>query len=131
MPVTDPIADFLTRIRNAGQAKHKTVDIPCSKLKLALAAILKDQGFVADFEKVEDGVQGVIRVSLRYYNRQPAFRELKRISKPGRRLYSPADKLPRVNNGLGIAIVSTSRGVMTDKQARKLNVGGEVLCTIW
>jgi len=131
MPVTDTIADFLTRIRNAGQAKHKTVDIPCSKLKLALAAILKDQGFVADFEKVEDGVQGVIRVSLRYYNRQPAFRELKRISKPGRRLYSPADKLPRVNNGLGIAIVSTSRGVMTDKQARKLNVGGEVLCTIW
>lgn len=131
MPVTDTIADFLTRIRNAGQAKHKTVDIPCSKLKLALAAILKDQGFVADFEKVDDGVQGVIRVSLRYYNRQPAFRELKRISKPGRRLYAPADKLPRVNNGLGIAIVSTSRGVMTDKQARKLNVGGEVLCTIW
>ena len=131
MPVTDTIADFLTRIRNAGQAKHKTVDIPCSKLKLALAAILKDQGFVADFEKVEDGVQGVIRVSLRYYNRQPAFRELKRISKPGRRLYAPADKLPRVNNGLGIAIVSTSHGVMTDKQARKLNVGGEVLCTIW
>lgn len=131
MPVTDTIADFLTRIRNAGQAKHKSVDIPCSKLKLAIAAILKDQGYVGDFEKIDDGVQGVIRIQLRYYNRLPAFRELKRYSKPGRRIYSPADQLPRVNNGLGIAVVSTSRGVMTDKQARKLNVGGEVLCTIW
>jgi small subunit ribosomal protein S8 len=131
MAVTDTISDFLTRIRNAGMAKHKTVDIPCSRIKLGIAEILKEQGYVSDFEKINDDVQGVIRVQLRYFNREPAFRKLTRISKPGRRVYSPADQLPRVKNGLGIAIISTSRGVMTDKEARKQNVGGEVLCTIW
>lgn len=131
MPVTDKIADFLTRIRNAGAAKHQTVDIPCSKLKMDIAAILKDNGFINDFEKISDSVQGTIRVSLKYYRREHAIKEMIRVSKPGRRLYSPADKLPRVRNGLGICIISTSKGVLSDKQARKLNVGGEVLCTIW
>lgn len=131
MPVTDTIADFLTRIRNASSAKHKVVDIPASKLKMAIAAILKDQGFITDFEKVDDDKQGVIQVKLRYYLGQPAIREIKRVSKPGRRLYAGADKLPRVRNGLGIAIISTPQGVMSDKEARRLNVGGEVLCTIW
>lgn len=131
MPVTDKISDFLTRIRNAGAAKHKTVDIPCSKLKLDIAKILKENGFIADYEKVEDNVQGTIRVALRYFKREHAIKELKRVSTPGRRYYVPADRLPRVRNGLGISIISTSKGVLSDKQARKLNVGGEVLCTIW
>ncbi len=131
MPVTDKISDFLTRIRNAGAAKHKTVDIPCSKLKIELAKILKDNGYIADYEKIDDSVQGTIRLTLRYYRRDHAIKELIRISTPGRRFYAPADKLPRVRNGLGISIISTSRGVLSDKQARKLNVGGEVLCTIW
>lgn len=131
MPVTDTIADFLTRIRNASTAKHKTVDIPCSNLKLAMAQILKDQGFISDFEKVEDSTQGVIHIKLRYYLGQPVIRDIRRVSKPGRRIYAPADGLPRVHNGLGIAIVSTPRGVMSDKQARRENVGGEILCTIW
>ena len=131
MPVTDKVADFLTRIRNAGSAKHKTVDIPASRLKMDLAQILKDNGYIADFEKIEDTVQGTIRVTLKYYQRKHAIIEMIRISKPGRRIYAPADKLPRVRNGLGISIISTSKGVMSDKQARKFNVGGEVLCTIW
>jgi small subunit ribosomal protein S8 len=131
MPVTDSIADFLTRIRNAGNSNHRTVDIPHSNMKYSLAEILKDQGFIQDVEKIDEGVQATIRVTLRYYKRMPAFREIERVSKPGRRLYTPSDKIPRVNNGLGIAIISTSKGVMTDKQARKYNVGGEVLCTIW
>ena len=131
MPVTDTISDYLTRIRNAGQAKHKTVEVPFSSIKLAISSILKEQGYISDFEHVPDAIQGSITVTLRYYNKMPAIREMKRISKPGRRLYSPVDKLPRVNNGLGVAIISTSHGVMTDKQARKMNIGGEVLCTIW
>jgi small subunit ribosomal protein S8 len=131
MPVTDTIADFLARIRNAGAAKHKTVDIPGSKLKLAVAEILKEQGFISDVEVITEGPQTTLRVTLRYYRREPVIRKMIRISKPGRRIYAPADKLPRVKNGLGIAIISTSRGVLTDKSARKLNVGGEVLCTIW
>ncbi|MFN8360949.1 MAG: 30S ribosomal protein S8 [Candidatus Kapaibacterium sp.] len=131
MPVSDTISDFLTRMRNAASAKHKTVDTPSSNLKLAVAAILKEQGFIAGFEKIEDDKQGVLRVALRYHNGLPAIQEVKRISKPGRRVYSPADKLPRVRNGLGVAIVSTSKGVMTDKQARLYNVGGEILCTVW
>ncbi len=131
MPVTDTISDFLTRIRNAGKAKHKTTEVPASKLKLAIAKILKEQGYINDFEFVEDGPQGKIVVKLRYYKSQPAIKDIRRVSKPGRRVYAPADKLPRVKNGLGIAIISTSRGVMTDKQARIENVGGEVLCTIW
>lgn len=131
MPVSDSISDFLTRIRNAGHAKHKTVEVPASKTKLGIAKILKEQGFIEDYEMVEDNVQGKIVVTLRYYRREPAFLEMKRISKPGRRVYSSAQNLPRVKNGLGIAIISTSSGVMTDKEARKQNVGGEVLCTIW
>ena len=131
MPVTDTISDFLARVRNAGAAKHKTVDIPCSKIKLGIAKILKEQGYVKDYEKIDDGVQGLIRITLRYYRRDNAIKKMVRISKPGRRIYAPADKLPRVNNGLGIAVISTSKGVLTDKQARKFNVGGEVLCTIW
>jgi small subunit ribosomal protein S8 len=131
MPVTDTIADFLTRIRNASAAKHKTVEVPSSKLKTAIAEILKDQGYIQDFSHVDDTKQGVLTLKLRYYYGQPVIREINRVSKPGRRIYAAVDKLPRVRNGLGIAIVSTPRGVMTDKQARRENVGGEVLCTIW
>lgn len=131
MPVTDTIADFLTRIRNASAAKHKTVEVPASKLKTAIAEILKDQGYILDFTHADDSKQGVLTLKLRYYYGQPVIREIHRVSKPGRRIYAAVDKLPRVRNGLGIAIVSTPRGVMTDKQARRDNVGGEVLCTIW
>jgi small subunit ribosomal protein S8 len=131
MPVTDTLSDFLTRIRNAGQARHKETEIPASKLKLAVAKILKEQGYITDYEFKNDGYQGNIKVTLRYYKREPAIREMKKISKPGRRIYTSAGKIPRVKNGLGIAIISTSRGVMTDKEARTEKVGGEVLCTIW
>lgn len=131
MPVTDQISDFLTRIRNAGTAGHKTVESPNSKIRFHIAEILKDQGFITDVEKIDDGLQGTIKVTLRYYKRKPAIKKVVRISKPGRRVYAPVDGLPRVYNGLGIAIVSTSKGVMTAKQARKFNVGGEVLCTVW
>jgi small subunit ribosomal protein S8 len=131
MPVTDKISDFITRIRNAGAAGHKTVEAPYSNLKKAIAGILKDNGYIADYEKVENGVQSTIKLTLKYYNKQPVIRELKRVSKPGRRVYVPSDQLPRVRNSLGTAIISTSRGVLSDKQARKLNVGGEVLITVW
>jgi small subunit ribosomal protein S8 len=131
MPVTDTIADFITRIRNAGSAGHKTVECPCSNLKMAVAVILKEQGYIADYEKIDDGLQGSIKVTLKYYNKQHVIKELIRISKPGRRIYMPADKLPRVRNGLGTAVISTSRGVLSDKQARKLNIGGEILLSVW
>jgi small subunit ribosomal protein S8 len=131
MPVTDVISDFLTRVRNAGAARHKTVDTPFSNMKYNVAAILKQQGYIEDYEKIEEGPQGILRVTLRYYQREPAFRNIKRISKPGRRVYTNVKALPRVKNGLGIAVVSTSKGVMSDKEARKMNVGGEILCTIW
>jgi small subunit ribosomal protein S8 len=131
MPVTDQISDFLTRIRNAGRAGHKTVTAPASKLKIAIARILKDQGFIADYAIIEDKVQNQIKVTLKYYNREPAIREMKRISKPGRRIYVSVDNLPRIKNGLGIAIISTSKGVLTDKDAKKFNVGGEFICSIW
>lgn len=131
MPVTDTIADFLTRIRNASAAKHKTLSVPSSKLKIAIAEILKDQGFIADYENNSEGPQGTLHVKLRYYYGQPVIREIRRVSKPGRRVYVGVDNLPRVRNGLGVAIISTPRGVMTDKQARQQNVGGEILCTIW
>lgn len=131
MPVTDKIADLLTRIRNAGAAKHKTVDIPASRLKMDIASILKEYGYIADFEKIDDSVQGTIRITLRYYQREHAIKEMIRISKPGRRVYASVDKLPRVRNGLGISIISTSKGVMSDKKARQNKLGGEVLCTIW
>ena len=131
MPVTDSIADFITRIRNASAAKHKQLSVPSSNIKVAIAEILQDQGFIAGYEKVDEGPQGVLNVRLRYYYGQPVIREIKRVSKPGRRVYAGVDQLPRVHNGLGVAIISTPRGVMTDKQARRENLGGEVLCTIW
>ncbi len=131
MPVTDQIADFITRIRNAGTAGNKKVSAPKSKVKVAIAKILKDQGYIEDYKIIDEGVQGTIEVSIRYYRKKSSIIEIKRISKPGRRIYVPAEKLPRVRNGLGIAIVSTSKGVLTDKQARKMKIGGEVLCTVW
>jgi small subunit ribosomal protein S8 len=131
MPVTDTISDFLVRIKNAGIAKHKTVDIPFSRLKYSIARILKEQGFISDFEKIDDGVQGILRITLRYYQGQLVIKKFQRVSKPGRRVYAPVDKLPRVYNGLGLAIISTSKGVLTDKEAKKLNIGGEVLFTVW
>lgn len=132
MPVTDPIADFLTRIRNAHAAGHRWVDVPASNLKKRIALILKHERFIRDFIIIEDGKQGIIRLFLKYTkDGQPVIAGLKRISKPGRRIYVPADKVPRVLGGLGIAILSTSKGVITDKVARKENVGGEVLCYVW
>lgn len=129
--MTDPIADFLTRIRNAANAHHKVVDVPASKMKEHLAAILKDQGFLADFQKIEDGPQGILRLGLRYVNGTPSVVGMRRVSRPGLRQYAGATELPRVKNGLGIAIISTSQGLMTDKEARTRNIGGEILCYIW
>lgn len=129
--MTDPIADFLTRIRNAASARHKVVDIPASKLKANLAAIMKDQGFITDYEAVEEGPQGALRIRLRYVNGQPTIYGMQRVSRPGLRRYAGAGELPRVKNGLGIAVISTSQGLMTDKEARRRNIGGEVLCYIW
>jgi small subunit ribosomal protein S8 len=131
MPVTDQISDFLTRIRNAGSAGHKNVESPANKVKKGMAEILKDQGFIQDYEIVKSDIQDTIVVTLKYYKREPVIKTIRRVSKPGRRVYSSCEKLPRVNNGLGIAIISTSKGVMTSKQAKKFNVGGEVLCTVW
>ena len=132
MNITDPIADMLTRIRNANSAKHLTVDIPSSKIKLAVAQILADEGYIKSFEKIEDNKQGVIRVTLKYdENGKRVISGLKRISKPGLRIYANKEEIPQVLNGLGIAIVSTSKGIMTDKEARKENVGGEVLAYVW
>ncbi|MBQ6269665.1 MAG: 30S ribosomal protein S8 [Bacteroidetes bacterium] len=131
MPVTDQIADYLTRIRNAGSAKHKTVLIPSSKLKVAITEILKDQGYITDFELIKDNIQDQIKIYLRYFGGAPAIREIKRISKPGRRVYVSADNLPRIKNGLGTAIISTSQGVMSEKQAKKFNIGGEFICSLW
>lgn len=129
--MTDPIADFLTRIRNAAQARHRTVEIPASNLKTSLAGILKLQGFITDYEKLDVGPQGLIRITLRYVDGRPSMAGMRRVSRPGLRRYSSATELPRVKNGLGIAIISTSQGVMTDKEARRRNVGGEVLCYVW
>ena len=132
MVVTDPIADFLTRIRNANTVYMEKVEIPASKTKLALASILKEEGFIKDVEYIEDGKQGVLRLYLKYAgNRERVISGLKRISRPGLRVYARKDELPRVLGGLGIAIVSTSSGLMTDKNARKQGLGGEVLCYVW
>ena len=132
MQITDPIADMLTRIRNAGTAKHDTVDIPASKMKKAIAEILLAEGYIKAFQLIEDGTQGVIRVTLKYLpGKEKAIQGLKRVSKPGLRVYAGADELPRVLKGLGIAIISTSKGIMTDKQARAEHVGGEVLAFVW
>ena len=132
MVMTDPIADFLTRIRNANMVKHETLEVPASKIKRDIAEILKREGFIRDVEYIEDDKQGVIRVFLKYgKNEERVITNLKRISKPGLRVYAKANEVPKVLNGLGIALVSTSEGVITDKEARKRNVGGEVLAYIW
>ena len=132
MQITDPIADLLTRIRNANSAKHETVEIPASNLKKAICQILVDEGYVKDMKIVDDGLQGTIVLTLKYGEKKArVIQGLKRISKPGLRIYAGCDELPRVMRGLGIAIVSTSKGVMTDKQARKAGIGGEVLAFVW
>jgi len=130
--VTDPISDYLTRVRNAIAAKHKVVEIPASNVKKAITQILMDQGYILNFKFIEDNKQGIIKIALKYNNKtkDSAIQNLTRISKPGLRKYSGVDSLPRVLNGLGIAIVSTSRGLITDKEARKQNIGGEVLCYV-
>ena len=132
MQMSDVIADMLTRIRNANTAKHATVDIPASKMKKAIAQILVDEGYIKDYTIVDDGKQGTIRVTLKYLpGKQKVIRGIKRVSKPGLRVYASCEDMPQVMNGLGIAIVSTSKGVITDKKARALHVGGEVLAYIW
>jgi small subunit ribosomal protein S8 len=132
MQITDPIADMLTRIRNANSAKHATVDVPASKMKKSIAEILLDEGYIRNYQIINDGAQGVIKIALKYNNgTEKAITGLRRVSKPGLRVYAGASELPRVLRGLGIAIVSTSRGVMTDKKAREANVGGEVLAFVW
>ena len=132
MQITDVVADMLTRIRNANSAKHETVEIPASNLKKAIAQILLDEGFIKAFEVIEDGKQGTIKVTLKYgENKQRIIQGLRRVSKPGLRIYAASADLPKVKNGLGIAIISTSKGLMTDKAARKQNIGGEVLAFVW
>lgn len=131
--MTDPIADFLTRIRNAIIAGHKVVEIPASNLKRDMTKILYDKGYILSYKFIEDKVQGTIKIALKYHpkSKVPAIRKIERISKPGLRKYTGVEDMPRVLNGLGVAIVSTSQGVMTDKEARKLNIGGEVLCYVY
>ena len=131
MSVTDPIADFLTRIRNAARAKKVRVEIPSSKLKVSLAEILKVQGYIIDYEIIDDHKQKKINMVLKYKNGVSAINGLKRISKPGLRVYKSADQLPRVLNGLGTAVISTPKGLLTEKEARKQLIGGEVICYIW
>ena len=132
MQITDPVADMLTRIRNANTAKHESVDVPASNLKKAIAQILLDEGYIKSFEVVEDGTQGIIRIQLKYLaGKEKVISGLRRVSKPGLRVYAGADELPSVLKGLGIAIISTSKGVMTDKKARANHVGGEVLAFVW
>jgi len=130
--MTDPIADFLTRIRNANMAYHEKVEVPASRMKRAIAEIMKNEGFIKDYEYIEDGKQGILRIYLKYGpNKERVITGLKRISRPGLRIYARKDQLPRVLGGLGIAVISTSKGIMTDKQARREGVGGEVICYIW
>jgi len=131
MQITDPIADMLTRIRNASSAKHATVDIPASNVKKAIAEILLQEGYIKNYQLINDGVQGVIKVTLKYSGTDRAIAGLRRVSKPGLRVYAGADELPYVLRGLGVAIISTSQGIMTDKKARAANVGGEVLAFVW
>ena len=132
MQITDPIADMLTRIRNAGSARHETVDIPNSKMKKAIVEILLNEGYIKSYQLVDDGTQGIIRITLKYLpGKEKAIQGLRRVSKPGLRVYAGADELPQVLRGLGIAIISTSKGIMTDKKARAQHVGGEVLAFVW
>ena len=131
MQITDPIADMLTRIRNANAAKHSTVEIPASNMKKAIANILLQEGYIRHFQLLNNGVQGIIKITLKYNGSEKAISGLRRVSKPGLRVYAGSDELPYVLRGLGIAIISTSKGVMTDKKARAANVGGEVLAFVW
>jgi small subunit ribosomal protein S8 len=132
MSMTDPIADMLTRIRNAGHARFDKVDIPASRMKIGLARIFKDEGFIKNYKVIKDNRQGILRVYLKYGDQQQALIQgLRRVSKPGRRVYAGSEELPRVQGGLGVAVISTSKGVVSDRQARKMQVGGEVLCEIW
>jgi len=129
--MTDPIADMLTRIRNAGAARLRRVDMPVSKLKTEIARILKENHFIQDYKVLDDGRHGVLRIYLKYYQERPVIRNIERVSRPGRRRYAGVAELPRVRNGLGMAIVSTSRGVLSDREARAQNVGGEILALVW
>lgn len=132
MQITDPVADMLTRIRNANTAKHEKVDVPASNLKKSIAQILLDEGYIKAYEIVDDGTQGIIRITLKYLaGKEKVISGLRRVSKPGLRVYAGADELPKVLKGLGIAIISTSKGVMTDKAARAAHIGGEVLAFVW
>ena len=132
MHITDPVADMLTRVRNANNAKHETVDVPASNMKKSIAQILLDEGYIKSFTVEDDGLQGMIHIALKYNaGKEKVITGLRRVSKPGLRVYAGAQELPKVLRGLGVAIVSTSRGVMTDKKARELNVGGEVLAFVW
>ncbi len=131
MSMTDPIADMLTRIRNAVRAGHEKVDIPASKLKLNIANLLKEEGFINSHRVIKDGKQGIIRITLRYHKGASVLNDLQRISRPGRRIYADKDELPVIRGGLGIAIISTSKGVMTDAAAKEQGVGGEVVCAVW
>lgn len=132
MQITDTIADILTRIRNANSAKHATVDVPASNVKKAITQILVEEGYVKSYQVIEDGKQGIIRITLKYgENKTPVITGLRRVSKPGLRIYSSCEDMPKVRKGLGIAVVSTSKGIMTDKKARELNVGGEILAFVW
>ena len=131
MQITDTVADLLTRIRNASTSRHHTVDIPASKVKKAIVKILNDEGYIEKFSEIDDNKQGVLRVYLKYNNKKPVITGLKRVSKPGLRIYKNVEDMPRVMKGLGIAIISTSKGIMTDRQARRENVGGEVMAFIW
>jgi len=130
--MTDPIADFLTRIRNGLQARHESVEIPASKIKVEIAKIMKAEGFIKNFKVIQDDKQGIVKVFLKYdEDRNPVIVKMAKVSKPGRRVYTSVDNIPVVKNGLGVAVLSTSRGVMTDKRAREEKVGGEVICQIW
>lgn len=131
MNMTDPIADMLTRIRNAIMARHTRVLIPASKMKVAIAAILKEEGYIRDFDVVQDNPQGTLRISLRYVDKRPVLTQLKRVSKPGLRVYTRRDSIPRVRGGLGTAILSTPRGMMSGRKAYQLGLGGEVVCYVW
>ena len=131
MNMTDPIADMLTRIRNGIMARHTRVQIPSSKLKVAIAAILKEEGYIRDFDVVQDNPQGTLRIGLRYVDKRPVISHIKRVSKPGLRVYTGRDRIPRVRGGLGTAILSTPKGVMTGRKAYQLGLGGEVICYVW
>ena len=131
MNMTDPVADMLTRIRNAALARHLRVNIPASNMKVAIARILKEEGYIKDFELVKDNPQGTIRVTLRYVDKRPVLTQLKRVSKPGLRVYTRKDDIPRVRGGLGTAIISTPKGLMTGRKAYQLGMGGEVVCYVW